>query len=58
MLKIAIFVSFSGHGGVERMMLNLAEGEQVADCRAVRAVGARGGGASGSRNRAMRPSLA
>ena len=24
--RIAIFVSFSGHGGVERMMMNLAEG--------------------------------
>ena len=32
MKKIAIFVSFSGHGGVERMMLNLAEGLAELKC--------------------------
>ena len=31
-VKIGIFLSFSGQGGVERMMLNLAEGLSSMDC--------------------------
>ena len=31
--KIAIFVSFSGQGGVERMIVNLSEGLVALGCR-------------------------
>ena len=33
--KIAVFVSFSGRGGVERMIVNLCEGLVGLDCRMI-----------------------